>query len=127
MFCRLRVSCAAIRRKRACRSRRTASKARFRIGGQEHFYLEGQVALAMPEEGGGMLVHSSTQHPSEVQHCVAKMLALADADVTCECRRMGGGFGGKESQAAQWAALAALAAHVTGQPGQDAGSTATTT
>jgi xanthine dehydrogenase large subunit len=88
----------------------------FLVGGQEHFYLEGQVALAIPEEHGGMLVHSSTQHPTEVQHCVAKMLKVPDAMVTCECRRMGGGFGGKESQAAQWAALAALAARVTGRP-----------
>jgi len=88
----------------------------FHVGGQEHFYLEGQVAFAMPEEAGGMIVHSSTQHPSEVQHCVAKMLGVADTFVTCECRRMGGGFGGKESQAAQWAALAALGAQVTGRP-----------
>lgn len=88
----------------------------FHVGGQEHFYLEGQVAFAMPEEAGGMIVYSSTQHPSEVQHCVAKMLGVADAFVTCECRRMGGGFGGKESQAAQWAALAALGARVTGRP-----------
>ena len=86
------------------------------VGGQEHFYLEGQVAFAIPEEDGGMTVHSSTQHPTEVQHCVAKMLGVPDARVTCECRRMGGGFGGKESQAAQWAALAALAARVTGRP-----------
>jgi xanthine dehydrogenase large subunit len=86
------------------------------IGGQEHFYLEGQVALAIPQEHGGMLVHSSTQHPTEIQHCVAAMLGVSDARVTCECRRMGGAFGGKESQAAQWAALAALAAHVTGRP-----------
>jgi xanthine dehydrogenase large subunit len=88
----------------------------FRVGGQEHFYIEGQVALAVPEEKGGMTVYSSTQHPTEVQHCIAKMLKAPDAMVTCECRRMGGGFGGKESQAAQWAALAALAAHVTGRP-----------
>jgi xanthine dehydrogenase large subunit len=88
----------------------------FLIGGQEHFYLEGQVAFAMPDEQGGMIVYSSTQHPSEVQHCVAKMLGVPSARVTSECRRMGGGFGGKESQAAQWAALAALAAHVTGHP-----------
>ncbi len=88
----------------------------FLIGGQEHFYLEGQVAFAMPDEQGGMIVHSSTQHPSEIQHCVAKMLGVPSARVTSECRRMGGGFGGKESQAAQWAALAALAAHVTGHP-----------
>jgi xanthine dehydrogenase large subunit len=88
----------------------------FQVGGQEHFYLEGQVSLALPDEQAGMLVHCSTQHPTEVQHIIAKMLAVMDAKVTCECRRMGGGFGGKESQAAQWAALAALAAHVTGKP-----------
>ena len=88
----------------------------FHVGGQEHFYIEGQVALALPEEKGGMTVYSSTQHPTEVQHCIAKMLKVSDAMVTCECRRMGGAFGGKESQAAQWAALAALAAHVTGRP-----------
>ncbi len=88
----------------------------FRVGGQEHFYLEGQVALAIPGEDGGVLVHSSTQHPSEVQHVVARVLGLPDALVTCEVRRMGGAFGGKESQATQWAALAALAARVTGRP-----------
>ncbi len=88
----------------------------FRIGGQEHFYLEGQVSLAIPEEHGAMTVHCSTQHPSEVQHLIAHMLHLPAAMVTTECRRMGGGFGGKESQASQWACLAALAAHVTGRP-----------
>lgn len=86
------------------------------IGGQEHFYLEGQVALAIPSENGEMRVHSSTQHPSEVQHAIARMLDIDDAAITCECRRMGGAFGGKESQAAQWAALAALAAFKTGRP-----------
>ena len=91
-------------------------KGRLAIGGQEQFYLEGQVSYAIPQEKGGMLVHCSTQHPTEIQHCVAAMLGIDDAKVTCECRRMGGGFGGKESQAAQWAALAALAAHVTGKP-----------
>ena len=88
----------------------------FRIGGQEHFYLEGQVSLAVPEEHAAMTVHCSTQHPTEVQHLVAKVLKRPDALITCECRRMGGGFGGKESQASQWACLAALAAHVTGRP-----------
>ncbi len=87
-----------------------------RIGGQEHFYLEGQAALAIPGEDGEMFVHSSTQHPSEVQHIVARVLALNDAAVTVEVRRMGGAFGGKETQAAQWAAMAALAARVTGRP-----------
>jgi xanthine dehydrogenase large subunit len=89
---------------------------RFRIGGQEHFYLEGQAALAMPGEAGEMLVHSSTQDPTEVQHIVARVLGCPDAFVTVETRRMGGGFGGKETQACQWAAIAALAAHVTGHP-----------
>ena len=88
----------------------------FHIGGQEHFYLEGQVALALPGEDRSMLVHTSTQHPTEVQHVVAKVLAVPDALVTAEIRRMGGGFGGKESQANQWACLAALAARVTGRP-----------
>ena len=87
-----------------------------RIGGQEHFYLEGQAALAVPGEDGDMLVHSSTQHPSEVQHIVARALGVPDAFVTCEVRRMGGGFGGKETQATQWAVIAALAARATGRP-----------
>jgi xanthine dehydrogenase large subunit len=88
----------------------------FRIGGQEHFYLEGQIALATPGEDGDMHVHSSTQHPSEVQHVVARALGLADHAVTAEVRRMGGGFGGKESQASQWAAIAAICAAVTRCP-----------
>jgi xanthine dehydrogenase large subunit len=88
----------------------------FRIGGQEHFYLEGQIALAIPGEDGDMMVYSSTQHPTEVQHTVAHVLGIDDNAVTCEIRRMGGGFGGKESQATQWAALAALAAWKTGHP-----------
>ena len=86
------------------------------MGGQEHFYLEGQIALATPQDDGAMHVFSSTQHPSEVQHVVARVLGLPDAFVTAEVRRMGGAFGGKESQATQFAALAALAAHVTGHP-----------
>ena len=87
-----------------------------RIGGQEHFYLEGQAALAIPGEAGEMFLHSSTQHPSDVQRLVARMLGVPLARVVCECRRMGGAFGGKESQAAQWACLAALAAHMSGRP-----------
>ncbi len=85
-------------------------------GGQDHFYLEGQVAYAVPGEDRDMLVHSSTQHPSEVQHVVAKVLGLADHAVTVEVRRMGGGFGGKESQPSLIAAIAALAAAKTGRP-----------
>jgi xanthine dehydrogenase large subunit len=87
-----------------------------RIGGQEHFYLEGQASLAIPGESGEMTVHCSTQDPTEVQHIVARVLGLPDAFVTVETRRMGGGFGGKESQACAWAAIAALGARVTGFP-----------
>jgi xanthine dehydrogenase large subunit len=86
------------------------------VGGQDHFYLEGQVAYAIPGEVGDMLVHSSTQHPTEVQHTVAKVLGLPDNAVTVEVRRMGGGFGGKESQPALIAAIAALVAAKTGRP-----------
>jgi len=85
-----------------------------RIGGQEHFYLEGQVALAIPGEDR-ILVYSSTQHPSELQHIIARLLGLPDAAVTVEVRRLGGAFGGKETQAAQWAAIAALAARLLGR------------
>jgi len=88
----------------------------FRIGGQEHFYLEGQASLAIPGEGMEMLVHASTQDPTEVQHLVARILGIPDAFVSVETRRMGGGFGGKESQACAWAAIAALGAKVTGAP-----------
>ena len=86
------------------------------MGGQDHFYLEGQVALATPEEDGQIHIVSSTQHPSEVQHLVAHMLGLTSADVTVEVRRMGGAFGGKETQAALFAAAAALVAAKTGRP-----------
>jgi xanthine dehydrogenase large subunit len=92
------------------------AKGRLRIGGQEHFYLEGQVSLAIPGEDGDMQVYVSTQHPSECQHLIAHMLNVPVASVTVEVRRMGGAFGGKETQAAQWAAIAALGAHVTGRP-----------
>ena len=80
------------------------------VGGQEQFYLEGQIAYAIPKEGQGMQVLCSTQHPSEMQHVVAHALGLHSHHVTVECRRMGGGFGGKESQSALWAAAAAIAA-----------------
>jgi len=91
-------------------------KGRLRCGSQEHFYLEGQIALAIPGERGEMLVHSSTQHPTEVQHLVAAALGLPDAAVTVELRRLGGGFGGKETQAAAYAIAAALLARATGRP-----------
>ncbi|HSG57682.1 MAG TPA: molybdopterin cofactor-binding domain-containing protein, partial [Paracoccaceae bacterium] len=89
---------------------------RFEIGGQEHFYLEGQAALALPQEGGDMVVHSSTQHPTEIQHKVAEALGLPMHGVRVEVRRMGGGFGGKESQGNALAVACAVAASLTGRP-----------
>ncbi len=80
------------------------------VGGQEHFYLEGQIAYVLPLEQGQWRILSSTQHPGEVQHWVAHALGIANNAVTVECRRMGGGFGGKETQAGQMAVWAALAA-----------------
>ncbi len=88
----------------------------FEVGGQEHFYLEGQVAAALPQEGGDMVVHSSTQHPTEVQHKVAHALHLPMSAVRVEVRRMGGGFGGKESQGNALAIACAVAARLTGRP-----------
>ncbi len=85
------------------------------MGGQEHFYLEGQAALAQPGEEGEMRVWSSTQHPTETQHMVAHVLDRPSNLVTTEIRRMGGGFGGKETQANGPACLAALAAELTGR------------
>ncbi len=82
----------------------------FEVGGQEQFYLEGQISYAIPKENDGMHVHCSTQHPSEMQHLVAHALKLHAHHVQVECRRMGGGFGGKESQSALFACVAAVAA-----------------
>src|SRR5690606_4408474 len=81
------------------------------VGGQEHFYLEGQVGYALPLEQDQWWIYSSTQHPGEVQHWVAHALGVANNAVKVECRRMGGGFGGKETQAGHIAVWAALAAH----------------
>jgi xanthine dehydrogenase large subunit len=86
------------------------------MGGQDHFYLEGHVALVVPGEDGDLHVWSSTQHPTETQHLIARCLGLSDHAVVVEVRRMGGGFGGKETQSVQYAALAALAARKTGRP-----------
>jgi len=86
------------------------------VRGQEHFYLEGQVSLCVPTEDEGVLVYSSSQHPSEVQKLVARVLGIALREVQVEVRRMGGGFGGKESQAAALACLAAIFARRTGCP-----------
>lgn len=87
-----------------------------RTGGQDHFYLEGQISLAEPGEDGEMLIYCSTQNPSEVQNICARVLDLPDAAVKVHVRRMGGAFGGKETQATQFAAIAALAAHKTKRP-----------
>ncbi len=89
---------------------------RFDVGGQEQFYLEGQISYAIPQENDGLLIHCSTQHPSEMQHLVAHALGLQSHHVHVVCRRMGGGFGGKESQSALFACVAALAAQKLRQP-----------
>ncbi|PZR93073.1 MAG: xanthine dehydrogenase molybdopterin binding subunit [Stutzerimonas stutzeri] len=86
------------------------------IGGQDHFYLEGQISLAIAGEDQDMLVLCSTQHPSEVQHMVAQVLGVGAHAVTIEVRRMGGGFGGKETQANLFACVAALAARKLKRP-----------
>jgi xanthine dehydrogenase large subunit len=91
-------------------------KGSIELGGQEHFYLEGQAALAFPQDNGDMLVHSSTQHPSEIQHKVAAGLGVPFHAVRVETRRMGGGFGGKESQGNALAVSCAIAAQLTGRP-----------
>lgn len=87
-----------------------------KVGGQEHFYLEGQISSAEPTEEGGMLVFSSSQHPSEVQKLVAEVLDIPLNIVVVDTRRMGGGFGGKETQAAPWACIAALLANESKRP-----------
>ena len=87
-----------------------------KIQGADHFYLESQVTVAYPLEDGQIEVHSSSQHPTETQHVVAHGLGLAAKDVVCVVKRMGGGFGGKESQAAPFAAMAALAAQKLNRP-----------
>ena len=89
---------------------------RFSNGGQEHFYLETQISLAVPKEDGQVHLYCSTQDPSSVQSLVAKVLALPANAVAVEVRRLGGGFGGKETVATHYAAIAALAATVTGHP-----------
>jgi len=88
----------------------------FTVGGQEQFYLEGQISYALPLEDAGIKVFCSTQHPSEMQHLVAHALNLHSNQVQVECRRMGGGFGGKESQSAAFACVAAVAARQLRRP-----------
>ncbi len=91
-------------------------KGRVSVGGQDQFYLEGQIAIAIPAEDGDLVVYSSTQHPGEVQHLVASAVGKQSKDVVVICRRMGGAFGGKESQPALIACIAALMARKTGRP-----------
>jgi xanthine dehydrogenase large subunit len=86
------------------------------VGGQEHFYLEGQIAYVLPQEQNQWLVYSSTQHPGEAQHWVSHALGIDNNAVRVECRRMGGGFGGKETQSGHMAVWAALAARKFGKP-----------
>ena len=85
------------------------------IGGQDHLYLEGQASIAIPEEDNRITIHSSNQNPTETQHLVAEVLGITMADVNVITRRMGGAFGGKETQAAPWACIAAIFATRTGK------------
>ena len=88
----------------------------FEFAGQEHFYLETNAALASIDENGQIFIQSSTQHPTETQDIVSHVLGKANHEVTVQCLRMGGGFGGKEMQPHGYAAIAALGATVTGRP-----------
>jgi xanthine dehydrogenase large subunit len=101
---------------RALKSSAESVTGTLHLGGQEHFYLEGQAALALPGEDGDMLVHSSTQHPTEIQHKVAHAIGKPMNAVRVETRRMGGGFGGKESQGNALAVACAIVAARTGRP-----------
>ncbi len=88
----------------------------FQVQGQEHFYMESQAAIAYPQDHGLIEVHSSSQHPSETQRVIAEALGIPLNQVVCVVKRMGGGFGGKESQAAPIAGYAALVAHKLKRP-----------
>ena len=99
----------------ALKSCKNVLEGSFEMGGQEHFYLESQAALASPQENGDMLINSSTQHPTEIQHKVAEALGMPMHGVRVEARRMGGGFGGKESQGNALAVACAVAARATGK------------
>ena len=90
-------------------------KGRMRVGGQDHFYLEGQIAVALPGEDDEVVIHTSTQHPTEVQHKVAHALGVPSNAIVVNVRRMGGGFGGKESQMNLFCAVAAIAAKKLGR------------
>lgn len=100
----------------ALKSAELTLKGELEVGGQEHFYLETQAALAWEDETGGMFVHSSTQHPTETQEIVARVLGVPRNQVVVQCARMGGAFGGKEVQANTWAAVAAVIAQCLKRP-----------
>ena len=102
--------------RRNWRAREHRIEGEIHIGGQEHFYLETQATIAWLDASGGVSLHSSTQHPSETQEIVARVLGVPRHMVTVECLRMGGAFGGKETQANCFAAVAALGARKTGRP-----------
>jgi xanthine dehydrogenase large subunit len=91
-------------------------KGEFYVGGQEQFYLEGQISYAVPREDNGIYLYCSTQHPTEMQRMVCHALNLRSHQVVCEMRRMGGGFGGKESQSALFACVASIAAKHLNRP-----------
>ena len=86
------------------------------IGGQDHFYLEGQIALAIPNDDSSFTIWSSTQHPTEVQHGVANILGISSSSIESKVRRLGGAFGGKESQATIFASIAALCSYHCNKP-----------
>ncbi len=90
------------------------------VGGQEQFYLEGQISYALPQENQALLIHCSTQHPTEMQQLVAHALGWQAHQVTVQCRRMGGGFGGKESQSALFACVRGAGRASAAPPGQAA-------
>lgn len=97
------------------RSSRTMT-GQFEVGGQEQFYLEGQISYAIPKEDGGLFIHCSTQHPTEMQTLVGELIGLRSHQIVVEIRRMGGGFGGKESQSALFCCVASLGAHTLKTP-----------
>ena len=105
--------------RRALRRHSTGAKGRVRIGGQEHFYLESQAALAIPGEDDEITLQVSSQHPTEIQVMVAQVLGVPHAAVTVNMRRMGGGFGGKETQGNLFAVVAAVAAKKFNKGGED--------
>ena len=91
-------------------------KGKLQTGGQDHFYLEGQISMTIPQEDNNFLVYSSTQHPSETQQIVAKVLKQDFNSIHVVVRRIGGGFGGKETQSFLFAAITSIAAKKTNQP-----------